>query len=51
MKIRIREEQMVREMMLEGVVSILEGLNPRMVETKLMGLLAEAAKEKRTEAS
>jgi chemotaxis protein MotA len=51
MKIRIREEQMVREMMLEGVVSILEGLNPRMVETKLMGLLAEAAKEKRREAS
>jgi chemotaxis protein MotA len=51
MKIRIREEQMVREMMLEGVVSILEGLNPRMVETKLRGLLAEAAKEKRVEAS
>ena len=51
MKIRIREEQMVREMILEGVVSILEGLNPRMVETKLMGLLAEAAKEKKREAS
>jgi chemotaxis protein MotA len=50
MKIRIREEQMVREMMLEGVVSILEGLNPRMVETKLRGLLAEAANEERKHA-
>ena len=42
LKIRVREEQMAREMMLEGVVSILEGLNPRMVETKLRGFLAEA---------
>jgi chemotaxis protein MotA len=45
LKIRIREEQMAREMMLEGVVSILEGLNPRMVETKLRGFLAAAAKK------
>jgi len=29
-------------MMLEGVISILEGLNPRMVETKLQGFLADA---------
>ena len=28
-------------MMLEGVISILEGLNPRMVETKLLGFFAE----------
>jgi chemotaxis protein MotA len=28
--------------MLEGVISILEGLNPRMVETKLQGFLADA---------
>ena len=45
LKIRVREEQMAREMMLEGVVAILEGLNPRMVETKLRGFLAEAAKQ------
>jgi chemotaxis protein MotA len=45
LKIRVREEQMTREMMLEGVVSILEGLNPRMVETKLRGFLAEAVKQ------
>ena len=38
-KIRVREEQAVREMMLEGVVSILEGINPRMLQTKLQGYL------------
>jgi chemotaxis protein MotA len=42
LKIRIREEQMVREMILEGVISILEGMNPRMLESKLLGFLAEA---------
>ena len=40
-KIRIREEQIGREMVLEGVISILEGMNPRMLETKLKGFLAE----------
>ena len=44
LKIRMREEQVAREMMLEGVVSILEGLNPRMVEIKLKSYLAEASK-------
>lgn len=42
LKIRMREEQILREMTLEGVVSILEGMNPRMLETKLWGFLAEA---------
>jgi chemotaxis protein MotA len=41
LRIRIREEQALREMTLEGVVSILEGMNPRMLETKLLGYLAE----------
>ena len=41
LKIRIREEQVLREIMLEGVVSILEGMNPRMLETKLLGFLAQ----------
>ena len=45
MKGRIREEQVLREMMLEGVVSILEGMNPRMLETKLLGFLADAKAE------
>ncbi len=42
LKIRIRAEQIMREMTLEGVVSILEGINPRMLETKLLGFLVEA---------
>jgi chemotaxis protein MotA len=42
MKIRIREEQIMREMTIEGVVSILEGMNPRMLETKLLGFLVDA---------
>ena len=42
LKIRHREEQMVKEMMLEGVVSILEGMNPRMMETKLKTFLLDA---------
>jgi chemotaxis protein MotA len=41
MKLRIREEQITREMTLEGVASILEGMNPRMLETKLLGFLGE----------
>ena len=43
MKLRIREEQITREMTLEGVASILEGMNPRMLETKLLGFLVESA--------
>lgn len=42
LKIRIREEQILREMILEGVISILEGMNPHMLETKLTGFFAEA---------
>jgi chemotaxis protein MotA len=45
LKIRIREEQVIREMILEGVVSILEGMNPRMIETKLFSFLAEMPAE------
>ena len=41
LKIRIRKEQLLREMTLEGVVSILEGINPRMLETKLLGFMDE----------
>jgi chemotaxis protein MotA len=47
LKHRNRQEELTREMILEGVISILEGLNPRMVETKLRGYLAESkGKEK-----
>jgi chemotaxis protein MotA len=46
MKVRIREEQIAREMTLEGVASILEGMNPHMLETKLLGFLVEAGKSR-----
>jgi chemotaxis protein MotA len=39
MRIRIRQEHLNREMILEGVTSILEGMNPRMLEIKLYGFL------------
>jgi chemotaxis protein MotA len=42
---RLREAQLIREMMLEGVISILEGMNPRMIETKLFSFLAENSPE------
>lgn len=41
MKLRIREEQITREMTLEGVASILEGMNPHMLETKLLSFLVD----------
>ena len=41
LRIRLREQQIQSEMMLEGVISILEGMNPRMLETKLRSFLAE----------
>jgi len=44
LRTRIREEQIVREMTLEGVISILEGMNPRMLETRLHGFLAQEKK-------
>ncbi len=45
LRMRIREAQVMREMTLEGVISILEGMNPRMLETKLRGFLHETAEE------
>jgi chemotaxis protein MotA len=39
---RAREEQRRREMALEGVISIVEGMNPRMIEIKLAGFDAGA---------
>lgn len=39
LRIRNREEQRLKEMMLEGVIAIMEGMNPRMVELKLKTFL------------
>ena len=44
LKIRHREETMLKEMMIEGVISIMEGMNPRMMETKLRTFLFESKK-------
>jgi chemotaxis protein MotA len=44
LRIRQQEEQMVKEMMLEGVISIQEGMNPRMIEIKLRTFLFEGKK-------
>jgi chemotaxis protein MotA len=41
-KMRMRQDQTRREMMLEGVISILEGMNPRMLESKLLAFFSEA---------
>jgi chemotaxis protein MotA len=51
MRIRIRDSQQRREMMLEGVVSILEGMNPRMLEVKLGGFLHSSVSEKKDRAA
>jgi chemotaxis protein MotA len=46
MRIRIRDVHRRREMLLEGVISILEGMNPRMLEIKLGGFLDESVRGK-----
>jgi chemotaxis protein MotA len=51
MRIRIHDRHRRREMMLEGVISILEGMNPRMLEIKLNGFLNEPAAEKKEAAA
>jgi DNA-binding response OmpR family regulator len=40
---RLRFRQILRELTLEGVISILEGINPRMLEAKLNGFLQQVA--------
>jgi len=39
---RAREDQRLKEMALEGIISIVEGLNPRMIEIKLAGFQGSA---------
>jgi chemotaxis protein MotA len=51
MRIRIHDTQQRREMMLEGVISILEGMNPRMLEVKLAGFLDDAGQDKKERAA
>lgn len=51
MRLRIRERQLSREMILEAVTSILEGINPRMLEIKLSGFLDSLHTEKNERAA
>lgn len=46
MRIRQRDDHMRREMMLEGVIAILEGMNPRMLEVKLACFVNHAPQKK-----
>lgn len=46
LKLRNRAEEVQHEIMLEGVISILEGSNPRMIETKLLSFISEARNPK-----
>jgi chemotaxis protein MotA len=49
LKARFRDQQILRAMTLEGVISILEGMNPRMLENKLNGFLLTAQEETKKE--
>jgi chemotaxis protein MotA len=51
MRIQLHEDQRRREMMLEGVISILEGMNPRMLEVKLAGFSNDAEQTERERAA
>src|ERR1700739_834910 len=51
MRIRIRDGHRRRGMMLEGVLSILEGMNPRMLEIKLAGFVDDASREPKERAA
>jgi chemotaxis protein MotA len=51
MRIRMRDGHLRREMMLEGVISILEGMNPRMLEVKLSGFLQDTRQKKKERAA
>jgi len=39
LRLRLREEQALKEMTLEGVIAIIEGMNPQMLEVKLGSFL------------
>jgi len=45
LRFRLHEEQRIKEMTLEGVISIIEGMNPRMIEVKLQSFLAHRQKK------
>lgn len=50
LRVRKRQKELMQEIMLEGVIGILEGMNPRMLQTKLQGYLAEKPERKKAAA-
>jgi chemotaxis protein MotA len=48
LRLRLHEEHQRREMILEGVISILEGMNPRMLEVKLSGFFEQTRTQQET---
>jgi chemotaxis protein MotA len=51
MRLHLREQHQRREMMLEGVISILEGMNPRMLEIKLAGFVDHSHRQPKERAA
>ncbi|MBI5827718.1 MAG: MotA/TolQ/ExbB proton channel family protein, partial [Deltaproteobacteria bacterium] len=51
MKFKIKEESLMKEMIVEGLISLSEGENPRRVEEKLGGFLRESEKKKQQKSS
>ena len=51
MRLHLREQHQRREMILEGVISILEGMNPRMLEIKLAGFVDHSARQPKERAA
>jgi len=47
MKLKIREQVVMQEMIVEGLIALSEGENPRRVEEKLAGFLRESQKDKK----
>ena len=46
LRIRLREEQVQKEMVLEGVIAILGGMNPRMLRNSLRSFVGESVSER-----
>ncbi len=46
LKFKMREEAIVKEMIIEGLIALSEGENPRRLEEKLTGFLKESEKKK-----
>jgi chemotaxis protein MotA len=50
LKARIRQDAQDKELLLEGVCSIVEGMNPKLIRVKLEAFLQHAAKPKKADA-